>query len=58
MNKEGGTVWEKGQLSKKEFNTYDVLTADLNGDGKLDVIESNSDEVNLFYFNKPVKNKE
>ena len=52
MNNENTKVWERIKLSDNAFNTYDILTFDLNGDGKLDIIESNSDELNLFYFNR------
>ena len=51
MNSKEGMVWEKIQLRKENFNTYDIITADLNGDKRLDIIESNSDEVNRYYFN-------
>jgi hypothetical protein len=39
------------QLSDEKFDTYDIITADLNGDGRPDIIESNSDELNVYYFN-------
>ena len=52
LNLGNGQKWEKIVLSDKNFNTYDVMVFDLNGDGKLDVIESNSDEQNIYYFNR------
>ena len=52
LNRADATVWERIQLSDKKFNTYDIITSDLNGDGREDIIESNSDEVNYYYFNQ------
>jgi len=45
-------VWTKVLLSNKKFNTYDIKITDLNNDGRPDIIESNSDERNIYYFNK------
>ena len=52
-NIEKGRVWKKITLGEKEFNTYDIMTSDLNWDRRLDIIESNSDEQNIYYFNYP-----
>ena len=52
INQKEGLEWERIQLGEAEFNTYDIIIADLNGDKRPDIIESNSDELNLYYFNK------
>ena len=52
MNNENGRAWRKIQLSEETLNTYDIMSIDLNGDKKLDIIESNSDAYNLYYFNR------
>ena len=52
LNLGNGQKWKKIVLSDKKFSTYDIMVFDLNGDGKLDIIESNSDEQNLYYFNR------
>jgi hypothetical protein len=57
INTGQGKSWESMQLSDEKFNTYDILTADLNGDGRPDIVESNSDEVNNYYFNRKKKKK-
>ena len=52
LNLGNGQKWEKIVLSDKKFSTYDIMVFDLNGDRKLDIIESNSDEQNIYYFNR------
>jgi hypothetical protein len=44
--------------TQKEANTYDIITGDLNGDGYPDIIEANSDALNLFYLNRMNNPKE
>lgn len=51
INPKNGKAWMKIQLSEERFQTYDIMTVDLNGDGRLDILESNSDELNKYYFN-------
>ena len=51
INEQKGKEWQQIRLTENEFNTYDIITADLNGDGRPDIIESNSDEVNRYYLN-------
>jgi len=51
MNKGEGKSWNSITLNDENLHTYDIMTADLNGDGRLDIIESNSDELNKYYFN-------
>ena len=57
INNGQGRVWEPIKLNDENFNTYDILLADLNKDGRLDIIESNSDELNNYYFNIEKKKK-
>ena len=52
LNTSNGLVWEKAQLSKELFRTYDIITSDLNNDGLHDIIEANSDAINRYYFNQ------
>ena len=47
-----GKGFEKIELSAREFATYDIQFADLNQDGRLDVMEANSDEWNVYYLNR------
>lgn len=35
-----------------EFNTYDIIAGDINGNGYKDIIEANSDETNIYYLNR------
>jgi hypothetical protein len=42
-------------LSDEAFNTYDIIVSDLNNDGRLDIIEANSDEINRYYLNRQAK---
>ena len=51
INMAVGEIWKRIQLRNEKFNTYDIITSDLNGDGRPDIIESNSDEINSYYFN-------
>ena len=48
-------TWTKIELTKENFHTYDIICSDLDGDGRPDIIESNSDEVNRYYFNTVTK---
>lgn len=52
INQGDGRVWEKMPLKVEDSFTYDILAADLTGDGKPDIMESNSDELNRYYQNK------
>ena len=52
LNTSNGSVWEKAQLSKEIFRSYDIITSDLNNDGLHDIIEANSDAINRYYFNQ------
>ena len=52
MNIEDGKVWKKILLSCEKFNTYDIIVSDLNGHGRLEIVEGNSDELNRYYFNR------
>lgn len=47
----GGKSFTRLDLNSENFNTYDIVTGDLNGDGQPDIIEANSDEWNRYYFN-------
>ena len=40
------------QLSEDAKNTYDIIYADLNNDGRMDIIEANSDAINRYYLNR------
>ena len=44
-------IWTKSLLSNDNFNTYDIKISDINNDGRPDILESNSDEKNIFYLN-------
>ncbi|MEM9820619.1 MAG: VCBS repeat-containing protein [Bacteroidota bacterium] len=46
-----GKQYERMALSQQNYKTYDIQLVDLNADQYLDVIEVNSDEVNVYYFN-------
>ncbi|MEZ4980940.1 MAG: VCBS repeat-containing protein [Saprospiraceae bacterium] len=46
-----GTKFFRIILSEKTFNTYKIKFADLNNDTYPEIIESNSDELNVFYLN-------
>jgi len=41
-NIEKGRVWKKITLGEKEFNTYDIMTSDLNWDRRLDIVDCHS----------------
>jgi hypothetical protein len=58
LNFQNGESWKGIQLSSGEFDTYDIILSDLNNDKRLDILESNSDEINYFYFNRLVKKKQ
>jgi hypothetical protein len=55
LNKGSGANWEKMTLSDEAFNTYDIIVSDLNNDGRPDIIEANSDEINRYYLNIQAK---
>ena len=42
-------------LAEEALLTYDIIAADLNGDGLQDLIEANSDAVNRYYLNRSNK---
>ena len=48
----GKKGWRKELIKKENFNTYDIKAFDINGDSFLDIIESNSDDLNYYYINK------
>ena len=48
----GKKGWKKELIKKENFNTYDIKAFDINGDSFLDIIESNSDDLNYYYINK------
>ena len=52
-----GQVWEPINLGTEQFSTYDIISADLTGDGKPDILESNSDEVNRYFRNQLIISK-
>ncbi len=52
LNLGNGKTWQEQQLAKESFDTYDIITADLNNDGFPDIIEANSDKINRYYFNR------
>ena len=43
--------WDTVPVEEVTPSMHRQITADLNGDGRLDIMESNSDEVNSYYFN-------
>ena len=47
-----GQEWKENALSKNNFRTYDIIDSDINNDGKVDVLEANTGEYNLYYINK------
>jgi hypothetical protein len=55
LNENNATTWKKFTLNEQKFSTYDIIVTDLNGDKRPDIIEANSDEVNLYYFNQLLK---
>ena len=44
--------WKKELIKNENFNTYDIKAFDIDGDSFLDIIESNSDDLNYYYINK------
>ena len=44
--------WESMPLADEALLTYDIIAADLNGDGFPDLIEANSDALNRYYLNR------
>ncbi|MBT8237792.1 MAG: VCBS repeat-containing protein, partial [Croceitalea sp.] len=52
INSGKGLLWQKTVLANESFDTYDIITSDLNKDGLPDIIEGNSDEINRFYINQ------
>ena len=51
-NEHNGAGWSGYKLSDVKFNTYDIIAADLNNDGRPEIIEANSDELNFYYANR------
>ena len=56
LNNNKGESWTKMSIGP-EFNSYDIIVADLNGDGRPDIIEANSDEQNVFHINAVKRNR-
>ena len=52
LNQENGTKWTPISLADESLATYDIIFTDLNTDGRLDIVESNSDAINRYYFNR------
>jgi hypothetical protein len=52
LNISSGKIWLENILSKNKFRTYDILDIDINKDGKIDIIEGNTDENNFYFINK------
>jgi hypothetical protein len=44
--------WEISILSKLQHRTYDIISEDLNKDGKVDIIEANTGEYNFIHIIK------
>jgi hypothetical protein len=57
LNFKNGNSWEEITLRKDSLATYDIILGDLNNDKRLDIIESNSDDINHFYLNLLRKKK-
>ena len=51
LNFGNGTLWKKISLRNEKLLTYDIILVDLNNDNRLDIIESNSDDINYCYRN-------
>jgi hypothetical protein len=51
LNFENGSIWKKMILRNEMLFTYDIILVDLNNDNRLDIVESNSEEINYFYRN-------
>ncbi len=58
QNTGNGVDYTKIIFTENEYSTYDIQFADIDNDGYLDIIESNSDEMNLYYFNLIPRMKE
>jgi hypothetical protein len=44
-------------MSTQKFDTYDIRFVDLNKDGFMDVVEANSNALNVYYINRVPKRK-
>ena len=52
LNISNGQKWLENILSNNQFRTYDILDSDINNDGKIDIMEANTDENNFYFINK------
>ena len=52
LNLSSGQNWKRINLLDNEFRTYDIISLDINNDGKIDIIEANSDESNFYHIIK------
>ena len=52
LNISSGKKWLENILSNNQFRTYDILDSDINNDGKIDIMEANTDENNFYFINK------
>ncbi|MDB3967652.1 VCBS repeat-containing protein, partial [Flavobacteriaceae bacterium] len=52
INISNGKEWKERILSKNKFRTYDIIDSDINNDGKIDILEANTDEHNFYFINK------
>lgn len=52
MGNQSGSFQEIGLREDLQNDTYSVETGDLNNDGLLDIVVSNSDAWNLFYLTR------
>ena len=52
LNISNGKKWLENILSNNQFRTYDILDSDINNDGKIDIMEANTDENNFYFINK------
>ena len=46
-----GKEWKEEIVSKNNFRTYDIIDSDINNDGKIDILEANTDENNFYFIN-------
>ena len=47
----GQHSFDRIELLKDSYKTYDVKTADVNSDGWIDIVFANSDDFNLYLIN-------
>ena len=52
INVLNGKEWKEKAISKNNFRTYDIIDSDINNDGKVDILEANTGEYNLYFINK------